>query len=118
MSDKHSKIQVYFVKPWDETVTFDGEVSPDCTGQMAIDGLLAGDAHGQFLKPASPGQPYELCVVRTGGVVSPNMTFREAGIINGDSLRLDKQLREPDLISLKSPRLCCHQESLWLRSKD
>ena len=87
-STEVSKIQVCFMSPRTNSRVFEAQVSPDCTGKMAIDGLLAGDAGGPFLEPSSPGRPYELCVMRTGGGIAPNMTFRQAGIIDGDIIEI------------------------------
>ena len=69
------------------------ELSPDCTGQIAIDGLLAGDAGGPFLEPPSPGRPYELVVARSSISIGPSMTFRQAGIINGDIIEIRQALQ-------------------------
>lgn len=87
-SNEQTKIQVSFVRALGEAGSFESEVSPDCTGQMAVDGLLAGDARRSFLKPTNPARPYDLCVMRTGVVISPNMTFREAGIIDGEIVEI------------------------------
>jgi hypothetical protein len=87
-SNEESKIRVSFTSPRTNSRVFEAEVSPDCTGKMAIEHLLVGDASGPFLERTSLGRPYELVVMRTEGIISPNTTFQEAEVIGGDIIEI------------------------------
>lgn len=76
-------IEVIFTHPRDPG-TFTAYISPHCTGQQAIRGLIAGDENGAFIDPAAPGRPYELAVKQSGIAITPNMTFAEADVVNGE----------------------------------
>src|SRR5688572_4968633 len=64
------------------------EVSPECTGQQAIEGLLEGDDVGPFIEPSPPGRPYDLVIKRAGQIIYPEMTFQEAGVLDGDVIEV------------------------------
>jgi hypothetical protein len=53
-------IKVTFTHPRDGGRSFGAKISPQCTGQMAIEGLMLGNEDGPFLNVAPPGRPYEL----------------------------------------------------------
>jgi hypothetical protein len=76
-------VEVIFTHPRDAT-TFTAYISPHCTGQQAVRGLISGDDNGPFLDPAPPGRPYELAVKQSGIAITSNMTFADAGVANGD----------------------------------
>lgn len=80
-------IEVNFTHPRNARL-FTAEIDPQCTGQRAIDGLLAGDTQGPFLEPPPAGQPYQLIVKRTQGQIPPNVTFADAGVVNGDVIEI------------------------------
>jgi hypothetical protein len=80
-------IEVSFLHPRSSKV-FTAEVSPECTGQQALEGLLLGDADGPFLEPSPPGRPYELAIKRSQQIISLPMTFEQAGVINGDIIEI------------------------------
>jgi hypothetical protein len=46
--------------------------------------LIAGDDNGPFIQPAPPGRPYELAIKQSGIAITPNMTFADAGVTNGE----------------------------------
>lgn len=63
------------------------ELSPECTGQDAIDGLLNGDGQkAPFLDPLINGKNYRLSVMRTEKEIMANMTFAEAEVMSGDEI--------------------------------
>jgi hypothetical protein len=78
-----NNIEVHFTHPRDTTV-FSAMINPECTGQKAIQGLLVGDDNGPFLDPPASGRPYELAVKQSGIAITPNMTFLDAGVVDGD----------------------------------
>lgn len=81
-------IEVRFMHPRDSSQYFTAELAPSCTGEQAVQGLLAGDDKGPFLQPAPAGRPYELVVSRTGKQITPNMTFDQAGVSDGDVIEV------------------------------
>jgi hypothetical protein len=80
-------IEVIFTHPRDPG-TFTAVISPQCTGQQAIRGLIAGDDNGPFIVAAPPGRPYELAIKQSGIAITPNMTFAEAGVGNGEVIEV------------------------------
>lgn len=85
MSD--DKIEVHFYHPRSASI-FTAKVHPRCTGRKALEGLLVGDKSGAFLEPPPPHRPYSLAVMRTGEAITPDMTFGQAGVINGDRIEV------------------------------
>ena len=81
------KIAVTFTHPRNNT-SFTARISPQCTGEKAILGLLRGNANGPFVDPAPPGRPYELALKRTQGAITPNTTFAEADVMNDDVIEV------------------------------
>jgi hypothetical protein len=81
------ELEVLFTHPR-EAKFFTAFVSPNCTGERALKGLIAGDDEGPFLEPAPPGFPYELAIMQSGVAITPNMTFAEAGVVNGDKIEV------------------------------
>lgn len=88
----NNKLNITFVNPRSNARTFDADLSPECTGQMAIEGLIVGDQNGPFLEPAARGRPYQLVVKSSSMNIPPNMTFREAGVVNGDVIEIRQDL--------------------------
>jgi hypothetical protein len=84
---ENNKIEVTFTHPRNQT-SFTAFLSPQCTGQAAIQGLLAGNRNGPFLEPTSPERPYELAIKRTQQAITPNTTFEEAGVVNNDVIEV------------------------------
>jgi hypothetical protein len=93
MENNNNKLAVTFINPRSNARVFDADLSPECTGQMAIEGLLVGDHNGPFLEPAPPGRPYELVVKSSDVSITPNTTFREAGVVNGDVIEIRQALQ-------------------------
>lgn len=84
----NSPIKVTFTNPRGGGRSFVANINPQCTGQMAIQGLILGNEEGAFLDPAPPGRPYELVVKSSGKNITPNMTFDEAGVQNDDVIEV------------------------------
>jgi len=89
-------IEVHFLHPRSSN-TLTADVSPDCTGEEAIQGLLEGDDNGPFLEPAPPGHPYELVLKRSEKVIQPNMTFEQAGVVDGDVVEVSQAVQGAQL---------------------
>jgi hypothetical protein len=80
-------IEIHFMHPRNSAMTLTADLSPQCTGQEALQELLLdADGKGPFLPPLPDGQVYELSVHRTQQAITPNMTFAQAGVINGDTI--------------------------------
>ena len=80
-------IKVHFRNASKSNSRLTAEISPECTGQDAIDGLLTGDAQrGPFLDPPANGKNYKLSIMRTEQEITPHMTFAQAGVMNGDEI--------------------------------
>ena len=60
------------------------DVSPQCSGEQALAGLLSDYGEGPFLSSRGSGEPYELYLRRTETNITPHMTFEEAGVVDGD----------------------------------
>jgi hypothetical protein len=68
--------------------SFVANINPQCTGQMAIQGLILGNEEGSFLEAPPPGRPYELILKRSQENITPNMTFEQAGVQNDDVIEV------------------------------
>ncbi len=82
-----TRIEVHFTHPRNSN-SFTAFVSPECTAQMAIEGLIKGDDTGSFLESPPPGRPYELAIKRSGQAINLEMTFEQAGVIDGDTIEV------------------------------
>lgn len=88
----NNKVKITFTHPVDNIRTFSANINPQCTGQMAIQGLLLGNAEeGPFLEAAVPGRPYELIVKSSHINITPNMTFEQAGVQDGDVIEVSQR---------------------------
>jgi hypothetical protein len=88
----NNKVRVTFTHPRDGGRSFSAKINPQCTGQMAIQGLLLGNADdGPFLAAAAPGRPYELIVKRSQTNITPNMTFEQAGVQDDDVIEVTQR---------------------------
>jgi len=81
------QIEVVFTHPRDPGY-FTAIVSSDCTGEQAVAGLVLGDEKGPFLEPAPPGRPYLLALMSSGVSILPNVTFEDAGVVDGDKIEV------------------------------
>jgi hypothetical protein len=81
-------VKVTFTHPRENGRIFAADINLQCTGQMAIQGLLLGNEAGPFLEAAAAGRPYELSVKRTQMNITPNMTFEQAGVVDGDVIEV------------------------------
>jgi hypothetical protein len=80
-------IEVHFMHPRNSAMTLVADLSPECTGQDAVQELLRDpDGQGSVLPPLPDGQTYELSLHRTQQAITPNMTFAQAGVANGDAI--------------------------------
>lgn len=68
--------------------SFTALIDPQCTGEQAIEGLMIGDKEGPFLDSPPPGQSYELILRRTYCTITPDMTFAQADIAQGDTIEV------------------------------
>jgi len=80
-------IEVHFIHPRNST-TLTADISPQCTGAEALQELQADDGTGTFLVPPQTGEFYGLGLKRGDSSVeiTPNMTFAQAGVQNGDTI--------------------------------
>ena len=84
----NNKVLVTFIHPRENARSFAADVDPQCTAQVAIEGLIRGNRDGAFLEAAPPGRPYELVLKRTSTAIPPNMSFAQAGVINNDVIEI------------------------------
>ena len=78
-------LEVRFAHPRNSGDDLTAELSNSCTGQEALQELMRDvDGSGPFLAPLRGGQNYTLSVRRTEREITPDMTFAEAGVVNGD----------------------------------
>jgi hypothetical protein len=80
-------IEVHFLHPRNST-TLIADISPNCTGAEALQGLQIDDGTGAFLTPAQTGEFYALELKRPNSLVAitPNMTFAQVGTQSGDTV--------------------------------
>ncbi len=90
--ENNNKIEVTFTHPEGNNV-FTAAITPQCTGARAVQGLLRGNENGPFLSPLPAGQDYVLTRKRDGHVITPNTTFEEAGVENGEVIEVQRPLR-------------------------
>jgi hypothetical protein len=80
-------IEVLFMHPRNSEITLTADLSPNCTGHDALQALLLDeDGTGAFLSP--PNEDYILTVQKTKQAIDPEMTFAQAGVANGDAIRV------------------------------
>jgi hypothetical protein len=84
----NNAVRVTFTHPRDGGRSFAAKINPQCTGQMAIEGLILGNEDGSFLDVAPQGRPYELTVKRTQTNITPNMTFEQADVQDDDVIEV------------------------------
>jgi hypothetical protein len=82
------RINVTFTHPREGGRSFSAKISPQCTGQMSIEGLMLGNEDGPFLDVTPPGRPYELVLMRTHKDILPSMTFEQAGVMDDDVIEV------------------------------
>ena len=63
--------------------SFEADVEPACTGQIAIEGLIEA---GFVARPTRA--TFDLVNSRTRSAIQPNATFGEAGVVPGDRVNL------------------------------
>ncbi|HYG08528.1 MAG TPA: hypothetical protein VD835_01010 [Pyrinomonadaceae bacterium] len=81
-------IEVHFTHPRNTTLTLTADISPMCTGQEALQGLMADDGSGAFLDQPPNGQVYELAARKNNTAITQNMTFAQAGVADGDTVEV------------------------------
>jgi hypothetical protein len=80
-------LEVHFMHPRNSSMTLTADISPQCTGQEALQELMRDqDGESAFLPSLRDGQSYELAVRRTEQAITLNMTFAEAGVASGDTI--------------------------------
>ena len=82
-------IEVHFLHPRNST-TLTADISPQCTGAEALQELQADDGTGAFIMPSQTGEFYGLALRRGNSSIeiTPNMTFAQAGAIDGDVIEI------------------------------
>jgi len=80
-------IEVHFLHPRSSS-SLTADIDPRCTGGEAIQELLRDDGQGRFIEPVLTGEHYELVIRRTGGKIAPDMTFKQAGVVDGDTIAI------------------------------
>jgi hypothetical protein len=86
MTDNNT-IELHFRHPRDSGQALTADLSPQCTGQEALEELLRNeDGNGAFLPPLPGDQAYNLSVHRTKQEIAASMTFAQAGVVNGDTI--------------------------------
>lgn len=81
------EIAVHFTHPRDASI-FSAIVSPLCTGERALLGLLRGNEQGPFLEPPPIEYPYEFWIKRTAHSINARTMFAEAGVADGDVIEV------------------------------
>ncbi|HEV2915105.1 MAG TPA: hypothetical protein VGX92_17645 [Pyrinomonadaceae bacterium] len=84
----NNTIEVHFMHPRKSGELLTADISPHCTGHEALQGLMTDDGTGAFLVAPPNGQVYELALKRTDEAITPNMTFMQAGVIDGDTVEV------------------------------
>ncbi|HEX8597042.1 MAG TPA: hypothetical protein VF952_00815 [Chloroflexia bacterium] len=91
-TDQNNEVlEVRFAHPRESARYFEAEVSPSLTAGQAIKNLLEGDDDGPFMDPPEPGKPYALVVSSTGQVMTPNMSFADAKVADGEVLEVGQR---------------------------
>lgn len=83
-------IEVHFTHPRISGNTLVADISPHCTGHEALLALLSAEPGEAPFLTQLDGQDYELSLDRTGKAITPNMTFAQAGVTDGDTVRVDQ----------------------------
>lgn len=84
-------IEIHFRHPRTSKILV-ADLSPFCTGHEALEALLtAENGEPPFLTQAA-GETYQLSVKRTDQAITPNMTFAQAGVMNGDEINIVKDM--------------------------
>lgn len=85
-------IEIHFRHPRNSSKTLVADLSPFCTGQEALEALLATEnGEPPFLTQAG-GEVYQLSLNRTKQAIAPNMTFAQAGVMNGDIIDIGQDV--------------------------
>lgn len=69
------------------------DLSPQCTGREALQALMAAQDGGEPFLTQSDGGAYNLIHERTSQAITPNMTFAQAGVESGDTIKIDKEMQ-------------------------
>lgn len=84
-------IEIHFRHPRTSKILV-ADLSPFCTGHEALEALLAAEnGEPPFLTQAT-GETYQLSLNRTGLAITPNMTFAQAGVMNGDMVDIGQDV--------------------------
>lgn len=82
-------IEVHFIHPR-TSIPLTADISPQCTGQEALEELQADDGTGAFLAPPPNGSDYKLVLTRgqDGIEITPTTTFAQVGVGDGDTVEV------------------------------
>jgi len=84
-------MEIHFRHPRSRKI-LTADLSPQCTGREAIQALRAAEDSGTPFLTLSDGEDYNLVVERTSQSITPNMTFGQAGVVNGDTIGIVKDM--------------------------
>ncbi len=68
------------------------DLSPQCTGREALQALMGAEENGTPFLTQAQGEAYDLVHERTRSSITPNMTFAQAGVTNGDTIGIVKAM--------------------------
>ena len=84
-------MEIHFRHPRSQKILV-ADLNPQCTGREALQALRAAEDGGVPFLTQSDGEDYNLVVEGTNQSITPNMTFGQAGVGNGDTIRLVKDM--------------------------
>ena len=80
-------IEVHFMHPRNSSMSLTADISPQCTGEEALQELMRDeDGNGPFLPALPDGQAYELAVRKNELAITQTMSFAQAGVVDGDTI--------------------------------
>jgi hypothetical protein len=84
-------MEIHFKHPRTNKILV-ADISPQCTGREALQALMAAQDGGTPFLTQSDGEAYSLIHEKTSQSITPNMTFGQAGVANGDSIKIEKAM--------------------------
>ncbi len=81
MQKQEETIRVVFTHPRDSS-SFEANVSPECTGQEAINGLV----EAKFIQPPGATSAYSLKHSASGKAIAPSQSLSSSGVKDGDAV--------------------------------
>jgi len=84
-------MEIHFKHPRTNKILV-ADLSPQCTGREALQALIAAQDAGTPFLTQSDGEAYSLIHERSSQSITPNMTFAQAGVASGDSVKIEKAM--------------------------